>query len=53
MFTKTVRELEKTDLFPEKIFLCSSQSGIQIDREEDRSKIFYKFDQWGVEDNPN
>jgi hypothetical protein len=39
MFTQTVRELEKSALFPEKFF-SSSQSGIQIDREEDRLKIF-------------
>jgi 6-phosphogluconolactonase (cycloisomerase 2 family) len=33
MFTQTVRELEKTALFPEKFSGSSSQSGIQIDRE--------------------
>jgi hypothetical protein len=33
MFTQTVRELEKTDLFPENFSCGSSQSGIQIDRE--------------------
>jgi hypothetical protein len=31
MFTQTVRELEKTALFPEKFSGSSSQSGIQID----------------------
>jgi hypothetical protein len=40
MFTQTVRELEKVALFPEKFSCSSSQSGIQIDREEDRLKIF-------------
>jgi hypothetical protein len=29
-------------LFPEKFSCSSSQSGIQIDREEDRLKIFYE-----------
>jgi hypothetical protein len=33
MFTQTVRELEKTALFPEKFSGGSSQSGIQIERE--------------------
>jgi hypothetical protein len=38
-------------LFPEKFSCSSSQSGIQIDREEDRLKIFYEVWRWGVEDN--
>jgi DNA-binding HxlR family transcriptional regulator len=33
MFTQTVRELEKTALFPKNFSCSSSQSGIQIDRE--------------------
>jgi hypothetical protein len=40
MFTQTVRELEKTALFPENFSGSSSQSGIQIDRER---KIVWKY----------
>jgi hypothetical protein len=49
MFTQTVRELEKMALF-QKNFPVVLQSGIQIEREEDRSKIFCEVLD---EDNPN
>jgi DNA-binding HxlR family transcriptional regulator len=39
MFTQTVRELEKTALFPEK-FSGSSKVEYKLTREEDRLKIF-------------
>jgi hypothetical protein len=40
MFTQTVRELERRPYFQKNFSCSSSQSGIQIDREEDRLKIF-------------
>jgi hypothetical protein len=50
MFTQTVRELEKTALFPEKFFLVSSQSGIQIDERGRSLENIRSLDQWGVEE---
>jgi DNA-binding HxlR family transcriptional regulator len=53
MFTKTVRELEKTDLFPEKFSCVPPKVEYKLTERKIARKYFTSLDQWGVEDNPN
>jgi DNA-binding HxlR family transcriptional regulator len=53
MFTQTVRELEKDGLIFRKFSGSSSKVEYKLSERKIARKYFTKFDQWGVEDNPN